>query len=138
VDIQQEGGNVVVDFYRAVLPGELARRLDVLDFATPVKTIETFTKGDNVHMVITPMGEYDYLAYQSNDEFTIEVKAITKEEAEERKKDEFGFKGERLSLNFQDIEVRSVLQLIADFTGINIVVSDTVKGSLTLRLKNVP
>jgi type IV pilus assembly protein PilQ len=89
-------------------------------------------------MVITPMGEYDYLAYQSNDEFTIEVKAITKEEAEERKKDEFGFKGERLSLNFQDIEVRSVLQLIADFTGINIVVSDTVKGSLTLRLKNVP
>jgi type IV pilus assembly protein PilQ len=138
VDIQQEGGNVVVDFYRAVLPGELARRLDVLDFATPVKTIDTFTKGDNVHMVITPMGEYDYLAYQSNDEFTIEVKPITKEEAEERKKDEFGYKGERLSLNFQDIEVRSVLQLIADFTGINIVVSDTVKGSLTLRLKNVP
>jgi len=138
VDIQQEGGNVVVDFYRAVLPGELARRLDVLDFATPVKTIDTFTKGDNVHMVITPMGEYDYLAYQSNNEFTIEVKPITKEEAEERKKDEFGYKGERLSLNFQDIEVRSVLQLIADFTGINIVVSDTVKGSLTLRLKNVP
>jgi type IV pilus assembly protein PilQ len=138
VDIQQEGGNVVVDFYRAVLPGNLARRLDVLDFATPVKTIDTFTKGDNVHMVITPMGEYDYLAYQSNDEFTIEVKPITKEEAEERKKDEFGYKGERLSLNFQDIEVRSVLQLIADFTGINIVVSDTVKGSLTLRLKNVP
>jgi len=138
VDIQQESGNVVVDFYRATLPGNLARRLDVLDFATPVKTIDTFTKGDNVHMVITPMGEYDYLAYQSNDEFTIEVKAITKEEAEERKKDEFGFKGERLSLNFQDIEVRSVLQLIADFTGINIVVSDTVKGSLTLRLKNVP
>ena len=138
VDIQQEGGNVVVDFYRATLPDELARRLDVLDFATPVKTIDTFTKGDNVHMVITPMGEYDYLAYQSNDEFTIEVKAITKEEAEERKKDEFGYKGERLSLNFQDIEVRSVLQLIADFTGINIVVSDTVNGSLTLRLKNVP
>ena len=138
VDIQQEGGNVVVDFYRAVLPDELARRLDVLDFATPVKTIDTFTKGDNVHMVITPTGEYDYLAYQSNDEFTIEVKPITKEEAEERKKDEFGYKGERLSLNFQDIEVRSVLQLIADFTGINIVVSDTVKGSLTLRLKNVP
>jgi type IV pilus assembly protein PilQ len=138
VDIQQQGGNVVVDFYRAVLPGELERRLDVLDFATPVKTIDTFAKGENVHMVITPMGEYDYLAYQSNDEFTIEVKAITKEEAEERKKDEFGYKGERLSLNFQDIEVRSVLQLIADFTGINIVVSDTVKGSITLRLKNVP
>jgi type IV pilus assembly protein PilQ len=138
VDIQQEGGNVVVDFYRARLPAELARRLDVLDFATPVKTIDTMAKGDSVHMVITPMGEYDYLAYQSNDQFTIEVKQITKEEAEERKKDEFGYKGERLSLNFQDIEVRSVLQLIADFTGINIVVSDSVKGSLTLRLKNVP
>jgi len=138
VDIQQEGGNVVVDFYRAQLPAQLARRLDVLDFATPVKTIDTLAKGENVHMVITPMGEYDYLAYQSNNEFTIEVKQITKEEAEEKKKDEFGYKGERLSLNFQDIEVRSVLQLIADFTGINIVVSDSVKGSLTLRLKNVP
>jgi type IV pilus assembly protein PilQ len=138
VDIQQEGGNVVVDFYRTQLPAQLARRLDVLDFATPVKTIDTLAKGENVHMVITPMGEYDYLAYQSNNEFTIEVKQITKEEAEEKKKDEFGYKGERLSLNFQDIEVRSVLQLIADFTGINIVVSDSVKGSLTLRLKNVP
>ncbi|HSB01717.1 MAG TPA: AMIN domain-containing protein, partial [Anaerolineales bacterium] len=138
VDMKQEGGNVVVDFYRAILPGDLERRLDVLDFATPVKTIDTFTKGENVHMVITPMGEYDYLAYQSNNEFTIEVKALTKKEAEDRKKDQFGYKGERLSLNFQDIEVRSVLQLIADFTGINIVVSDTVKGSLTLRLKNVP
>ncbi len=138
VDIKQEGGNVVVDFYRAILPGEMERRLDVLDFATPVKTVDTFTKGENVHMVITPMGEYDYLAYQSDNQFTIEVKAITKKEAEDRKKDEFGYKGERLSLNFQDIEVRSVLQLIADFTGINIVVSDTVTGSLTLRLKNVP
>ena len=138
VDIQQQGGKVVVDFYRAQLPPKLARRLDVLDFATPVKTIDTVAKGGNVHMVITPMGEYDYLAYQSNNEFTIEVKQITKEEAEERKKDEFGYKGERLSLNFQDIEGRSVLQLIADFTGINIVVSDSVKGSLTLRLKNVP
>ena len=138
VDIQQEGGKVVVDFYRASLPTNLERRLDVLDFATPVKTVDTFTKGDNVHMVITPMGEYDYLAYQSNNEFTIEVKPLTKKEAEDRKKDEFGYKGERLSLNFQNIEVRSVLQLIADFTGINIVVSDTVKGSLTLRLKNVP
>jgi type IV pilus assembly protein PilQ len=138
VDIQQQGGNVVVEFYRAQLPAQLARRLDVLDFATPVKTIDTLAKGENVKMVITPMGEYDYLAYQSNNEFTIEVKQITKEEAEEKKKDEFGYKGERLSLNFQNIEVRSVLQLIADFTGINIVVSDTVKGSLTLRLKNVP
>ncbi len=138
VDMQQQGGKVIVDFYRAQLPEELERRLDVLDFATPVKTIDTYTRGNNVHMVITPMGDYDYLAYQSNNQFTIEVKALTKEQVEASKKDEFGYSGERLSLNFQDIEVRSVLQLIADFTGINVVVSDTVNGSLTLRLKNVP
>jgi type IV pilus assembly protein PilQ len=88
--------------------------------------------------VITPMGEYEYIAYQTDNQFTIEVRELTKEEVEESKKDEFGFSGERLSLNFQDIEVRSVLQLIADFTGLNVVVSDTVRGSLTLRLKNVP
>ncbi|NOR39905.1 MAG: type IV pilus secretin PilQ, partial [Gammaproteobacteria bacterium] len=138
VDLQQQGGKVIVDFYRASLPKELERRLDVLDFATPVKTIDTFTKGENIRMVITPMGEYEYLAYQSGNQFTIEVRELTKEEVEDKKKDEFGYSGERLSLNFQDIEVRSVLQLIADFTGINIVVSDTVGGSLTLRLKNVP
>jgi type IV pilus assembly protein PilQ len=138
VDMQQQGGKVLVDFYRTQLPEELERRLDVLDFATPVKTIDTYTKGDNVHMVITPMGEYEYIAYQTDNQFTIEVRELTKEEVEESKKDEFGFSGERLSLNFQDIEVRSVLQLIADFTGLNVVVSDTVRGSLTLRLKNVP
>jgi type IV pilus assembly protein PilQ len=138
VDMQQEGDKVVVDFYRAMLPQELERRLDVLDFATPVKTIDTYTKGDNVHMVITPMGEYEYIAYQSDNLFTIEVRELTREEIEESKKDEFGYSGERLSLNFQDIEVRSVLQLIADFTGLNVVVSDTVGGNLTLRLKNVP
>jgi type IV pilus assembly protein PilQ len=138
VDMTQQGDQVVVDFYRAALPQELERRLDVLDFATPVKTIDTYTKGDNVHMVITPMGEYEYIAYQSDNLFTIEIRELTREEVEEQKKDEFGYKGERLSLNFQDIEVRSVLQLIADFTGLNVVVSDTVGGSLTLRLKNVP
>jgi type IV pilus assembly protein PilQ len=138
VDIQQQGGKVMVDFYRTQLPEELERRLDVLDFATPVKTIDTYTKGNNVQMVITPMGEYEYIAYQTDNQFTIEVRALTKAEVEESKKDELGFSGERLSLNFQDIEIRSVLQLIADFTGLNIVVSDTVRGSLTLRLKNVP
>jgi len=138
VDMQQESGKVVVDFYRAALPEALERRLDVLDFATPVKTIDTYKDGNNVHMVITPLGEYEHLAFQSGNEFTIEVREVTKEELEERKKDELGYSGERLSLNFQDIEVRSVLQLIADFTGFNIVVSDTVTGSLTLRLKNVP
>lgn len=138
VDMQQQGGKVLVDFYRTQLPEELERRLDVLDFATPVKTIDTYTRGNNVHMVITPMGEYEYIAYQADNQFTIEVRELTREEVEEAKKDEFGFSGERLSLNFQDIQVRSVLQLIADFTGLNVVVSDTVRGSLTLRLKNVP
>ena len=138
VDMQQQGGKILVDFYRAQLPAQLERRLDVLDFATPVKTIDAFTKGNNVQMVITPMGEYEYIAYQTDNQFTIEVRELTREEVEEAKKDEFGYSGERLSLNFQDIEVRSVLQLIADFTGLNVVVSDTVRGSLTLRLKNVP
>jgi type IV pilus assembly protein PilQ len=138
VDLRQESGKVVVDFYRAALPQELERRMDVVDFATPVKTIDTYARGENVHMVITPMGEYDYIAYQADNQFTIEVRQLTKEEVEESKKDELGYSGERLSLNFQDIEVRSVLQLIADFTGINVVVSDTVGGNLTLRLKNVP
>jgi type IV pilus assembly protein PilQ len=138
VDMRQEGGKVLVDFYRASIPQDLARRMDVLDFATPVKTIDTSTKGDDVHMVITPMGEYDYIAYQTDNLFTIEVRQLTKKEVEDSKKDELGYSGERLSLNFQDIEVRSVLQLIADFTGINVVVSDTVTGSITLRLKNVP
>ncbi|MBW2209117.1 MAG: AMIN domain-containing protein, partial [Deltaproteobacteria bacterium] len=138
VDMKQQDGKVIVDFYRSQLPSDMARRLDVLDFATPVKTIDTYAMGENVHMVITPMGKYEYIAYQSGDQFTIEVRALTQQEEEELKKDEFGYLGERLSLNFQDIEVRSVLQLIADFTGINIVVSDTVGGSLTLRLKNVP
>jgi type IV pilus assembly protein PilQ len=100
VDMQQEGDKIVLDFYRTELPQELERRLDVMDFATPVKTIDTYTKGSNVHMVITPMGEYDYIAYQSDNLFTIEVKALTREEAEEKKKDEFGYSGERLSLNF--------------------------------------
>ncbi len=90
VDMRQEGGKIVVDFYRAQLPQELERRLDVLDFATPVKTIDTYTRGENVHMVITPMGEYDYIAYQSDNQFTIEVRQLTKAEVEESKKDDHG------------------------------------------------
>ena len=93
VDMRQEGGKVLVDFYRTQLPAELERRLDVLDFATPVKTIDTHTKGDSVHMVITPMGEYEYIAYQTDNQFTIEVRALTKEEVQEAKKDEFGYSG---------------------------------------------
>ena len=138
VDMRQEAGQVVLELYNVDLPENLERRLDVADFATPVKTIDTFTKGRNVRMVIAPTGEYDHVAYQTNNQYTVEIKPTTKEQQELRRREQLGYTGERLSLNFQDIEVRSVLQLIADFTGTNIVVSDTVSGNLTLRLQNVP
>jgi type IV pilus assembly protein PilQ len=138
VDMRQEAGKVVLDFKGASLPEELERRLDVTDFATPVKLVDTESRRDGVRMAITPIGEYEHLAYQADNQFTVEIRETTKEEQEQRRKQEFGYTGERLSLNFQDIEVRSVLQLLADFTGTNIVVSDTVSGSLTLRMQNVP
>lgn len=138
IDMRQEAGQVVLELYNTSLPENLERRLDVADFATPVKTIDTFTKGKNVRMVIVPTGEYDHVAYQTDNTYTVEIKPTTKEQQETRRREQLGYTGERLSLNFQDIEVRSVLQLIADFTGTNIVVSDTVTGNLTLRLQNVP
>ena len=138
VDMRQEGGKVVLDFLNSSLPERLERRLDVMDFATPVKTVDTVTRGRNVRMTIDPTGEYEHLAYQTDNQFTVEIKPTTKEQLESRRREEFGYTGERLSLNFQDIEARSVLQLLADFTGLNIVVSDTVTGNLTLRLRNVP
>lgn len=138
VDVREQGGQIVVDFLNSTLPESLERKLDVMDFATPVKTVETSAQGNTVHMVITPSGEYEHLAYQTGDLFTVEVKPMTKEEQEAAKKEKLGYTGEKLSLNFQNIDVRAVLQLIADFTGLNIVTSDTVQGNLTLRLKNVP
>jgi type IV pilus assembly protein PilQ len=138
VDMNQQGGKVVLDFRGASLAEELQRRLDVTDFATPVKIIDTEKSRTGTHMEITAIGDYEHLAYQSDNELTVEIRKTTKEEQEARKKAEFGYTGERLSLNFQDIEVRAVLQLLADFTGTNIVVSDSVSGSLTLRMQNVP
>ncbi len=138
VDVRLEGGRIVAEFLDTSLPERLARRLDVVDFATPVKLVDTYADGANVRMVVTAVGDYDYVAYQSDDVYTLEVKPVPKAERERRRKEKLGYTGERLSLNFQDIEVRAVLQLIADFTGLNVVVSDTVKGSITLRLKNVP
>ena len=138
VDMRSEGGQVVLDFLDVSLPSELERRLDVIDFATPVKTIDTFSRANRVSMVITPLAEFDHFAYQAENLFTVEFKPLSKKEVEELKKEKFGYTGERLSLNFQDIEVRSVLQLIADFTGLNLVASDTVSGNITLRLNNVP
>lgn len=138
VDMKEEGNNVVVDFTGADLPEALQRRLDVLDFATPVKTVETMSRPGKVHMVIAATGEHEALAYQTGNQYTVEIKPLSKEKKAEEQKAKFGYTGERLSLNFQNIEVRAVLQLIADFTGLNLVTSDTVTGNITLRLKNVP
>jgi type IV pilus assembly protein PilQ len=139
MDISEEFGKVVVKFLGIQLPDELRQTLDVLDFATPVKSISSFEEDDNVRVEIEPIdGNFEHVAYQANNIFTIELKPISKEELEEVKKQKFGYTGERLSLNFQDIPVRAVLQLIADFTSLNVVVSDSVDGNLTLRLKNVP
>ncbi len=138
VDMKEEGNNVVVDFTGADLPEALRRRLDVMDFATPVKTVETMSRPGKVHMVIAASGEHEALAYQTGNQYTVEIKPLSKEKKAEEQKAKFGYTGERLSLNFQNIEVRAVLQLIADFTGLNLVTSDTVTGNITLRLKNVP
>jgi len=139
LDVNEEGGKVVVDFLGTSVAEALLRRLDVLDFATPVKYIDTRRSGDNTRVVIEPVSrDFEQLAYQSDNIFTIELKPISEEELKEKVQQKFGYTGERLSLNFQDIEVRSVLQLLADFTDLNIVVSDSVTGKLTLRLKNVP
>ena len=139
VNLGQEGGQIIADFIGTNLPSDLDRRLDVIDFATPVKEIDTAPFGNGTRMVISTVSEqYDHLAYQSDDVFTIEVRPLTREEKDAMEKEKFGYTGERLSLNFQNIEVRAVLQLIADFTGFNLVATDTVTGSVTLRLQNVP
>jgi len=137
-DVRQEGKRLVVDFLGADLPASLARRYDVTDFATPISSIAASSLRGKVHLVITPTGEFEHSAYQAGDEFVVEVRPVTKQEKDEKRKAEFKYTGEKLSLNFQDIEVRAVLQLLADFTGLNLVASDTVQGRVTLRLQNVP
>lgn len=137
VDIDNRAGTIVLKLYQTALPEKLDRRLDVVDFATPVQIIDSSADGSTVTINIKASGEYDYLAYQADNQFVVSVKPLTQAELEE-KRDKFAFTGEKLSLNFQDIEVRSVLQLVADFTGLNLVASDTVAGSITLRLENVP
>ena len=140
VDIRQEGGRVVAVFKDTALPPELMRRLDVLDFATPVTTIDTLRANQDTRIVISADGDYEQLAYQSDTEFTIEINPVSEEQIEgstlfsETKE----YDGQRLTLNFQDIDTRAVLQLLAETSGRNIVVSDTVQGSVTLRLRNVP
>jgi type IV pilus assembly protein PilQ len=140
VDMREEAGKIVIDFQDTGVASELVRKLDVIDFATPVKQIETFPQGANVRMVITPIkaGEFEHFAYQADQLYTVELRPLSKEEVEARQAQKPSYTGERLSLNFQNIEIRAVLQLLADFTELNMVVSDTVTGNITLRLKNVP
>src|SRR5450631_2579860 len=136
VNVRQEGNQVVVDFSGTLMPKNLMRRYDVMDFATPVQTVDALRVEGSSRLVISAQGDFEQLAYQSDNQYTIEIKASTKRTAGAEEKKEYT--GERLTLNFQDIDVRSVLQLLADTSGQNIVVSDSVTGNLTLRLQNVP
>ncbi len=137
IDVSQIGKNIVVMFSHTSLPESLNRKLDVIDFATPVKSVDATSDGSATKMVIEAVGEYDYLAYQADNNYVVSVKPLTREQEDERRK-AFQYTGEKLSLNFQNIEVRALLQLIADFSDFNLVASDAVNGSITLRLKNVP
>ena len=136
VDIRQQGTGLVVEFLRSSLPDSLRRRLDVTDFGTPVQSITTTQAGDRVRMVVEPRGTWEHSAYQSDNQFVLEVRA---QKVDPNKLVQgTGYAGEKLSLNFQNIEVRALLQVIADFTNFNVVTSDTVTGNVTLRLKDVP
>lgn len=136
VDIKQQGQSLVVEFLKSSLPEGLRRRLDVSDFGTPVQTVSVFTLGDRVRMVIEPKGLWEHSAYQSDNQFVVEVRAQKIDPSKLTQGP--GFTGEKLSLNFQNIDVRSLLQVIADFTNFNIITSDSVTGAVTLRLKDVP
>ena len=136
VNVRQEGQQIVVDFAGTVMPKNLMRRYDVMDFATPVQTVDAVRVEGSSRLVISSQGDFEQLAYQSDNQYTVEIKPSSKRTAGAEEKKEYT--GERLTLNFQDIDVRSVLQLLADTSGQNIVVSDSVSGNLTLRLQNVP
>ena len=135
IDIRKQGRGIVVDFQNATLPGNLAKRYDVMDFGTPVQTVEAYAQGGTARVVITPTGNWEHSAYQADNRFIVEVKRVIEDPNRLVRQ---GFVGEKLSLNFQNVEVRSVLQVLADFTGLNIITSDSVSGNLTLRLKDVP
>jgi type IV pilus assembly protein PilQ len=136
IDIRAQGQNIIVDFLKTSLPDNLRRRLDVVDFATPVNSVSTFQQGDNVRMVIEPKGQWEHNAYQSDTQFVVEVKPVATDPTRATQRGRYT--GEKLSLNFQNVEVRAVLNVIADFTDLNIITSDTVGGNITLRLKDVP
>jgi type IV pilus assembly protein PilQ len=138
INIKQKGKQIVVDFVNTDVPAELQRRLNVINFNTPVLYVDTMKQGKNSRMVIEPKGNWEQSAYQADNKFIIDVRQVIEDPNKLVKGNKPGYSGEKLSLNFQNIEVRSVLQVIADFTGLNIITSDTVTGNLTLRLKDVP
>ncbi len=138
VNIRQKGKQLVVDFKKTTLPENLRRLLDVTDFGTPVRSVKMFQRGENTQLVIEPQGLWEHNAYQSDTQFVIEVRPIQENPNSLAQGSQKGYKGERLSLNFQNVDVRALLQVIADFTDLNIVTSDSVEGNLTLRLKDVP
>ncbi|MBC3376062.1 type IV pilus secretin PilQ family protein [Pseudomonas sp. SWRI92] len=137
-DIQEREGKIILNFARTQLPEPLRVRLDVKDFATPVQFVNASAGADRATISIEPSGTFDYSTYQTDNKLTVSVRPMSVEDLQKRNTDRAAYNGEKLSLNFQDIEVRSVLQLIADFTNLNLVASDTVQGGITLRLQNVP
>ena len=138
IDIRQQGTTLIVDFLKTSLPRNLQRKLDVVDFATPVQGVDTFAQGDNVRMVIEPQGLWEYAAYQTDNKFIVEVKPIADDPDKLVKGTQIGYAGEKLSLNLQKIDVRDALHMFADFTGLNIVLDESISGNLTLILKDVP
>ncbi len=138
VAVREQGSRVFVDLHDTSLPQRLFRRLDVVDFATPVTAIESRPSGGNVEIEVQTEGPFDYMAYQTDELFTLDFRPLTPSEKEDMARQKVVYEGDRLSLNFQDIEVRAVLQVLADFTDMNLVASDSVQGNITLRLKNVP
>ena len=135
ISVRTQGRSLVIDFANTTLPRNLERRMDVTDFGTPVQTIESFSQGGNARVTIQPTGNWEHSAYQTDNRFIVEVKQVVDDPNRLVRP---GYVGEKLSLNFQNVEVRAVLQVIADFTGLNIITSDTVTGNLTLRLRDVP
>lgn len=138
IDIKQQGKTLVVDFANTNLPKNLQRKLDVVDFGTPVQMVDAVTLGDNSRLIIEPKGAWEYAAYQTDNKFIIEVKPVIEDANKQVKGGRYNYVGEKLSLNFQNISTREALNVIADFTNLNMVISDTVSGNLTLRLKEVP
>lgn len=138
IDLRQQGKNIVVEFMKTSLPRNLERRLDVADFGTPVQFVDAVAQGEKVRVVIEPKGIWEHSAYQTDNRFVVEVRPVIEDPSKLTQGNKKGYTGEKLSLNFQNVDVRSVLQVIADFTGLNIITSDTVSGNLTLRLKDVP